>query len=191
MNSIGRGDGGLWWCDPIYGEIRLAKSWRIGKFAPSFLPMRLLRSVFSSVTCSWLIVLPPVGRITHRIQEGGFVLLVCGILSSTSKMLTAPVQTTKTQQGSRRLIFSLQDRPGALTGALELLKKHGLNMSHIESRPSITADHVYDFFVALSAESASPEALAKVIDELKTSGAGDISLLSETKTTEDESTYCE
>jgi prephenate dehydratase len=104
-------------------------------------------------------------------------------------MLKTPVSTVVGDKGSRRLIFSLHDRPGALTGALDLLKKHGLNMSHIESRPSITADHVYDFFVALSPESASIEAIQALVNEVKSSGAGDISLLSEASTGDNDSTF--
>lgn len=87
--------------------------------------------------------------------------------------------------GSRRLFFSLQDRPGALTGALELLRKHGLNMSHIESRPSITADQVYDFFVSLTADTASDDRLQALMAEVKTSGAGQITFLSESASSED------
>lgn len=90
--------------------------------------------------------------------------------------------------GSRRLIFSLADKPGALTDALELLKKHGLNMNHIESRPSITAAHVYDFFVAIDGETATNEAIEGLIREVKRSGYGDVTILSESTTKEDEST---
>lgn len=103
-------------------------------------------------------------------------------------MLTAPAQTIK-EDGERRLIFSLQDQPGSLNNALELLSKHGLNMSHIESRPSITLASGYDFFVALSASSASKERLDAVMAELKASGASDINFLSETKSENAESTY--
>lgn len=102
-------------------------------------------------------------------------------------MLTAPAQTVK-DNGERRLHFSLQDRPGSLNGALDLLRKHGLNMSHIESRPSITADNGYDFFVTLTSSTATKEALDKVTAELKSSGASDINFLSEGKSENNEST---
>lgn len=103
-------------------------------------------------------------------------------------MLTAPTQTVK-DNGERRLHFSLQDRPGSLNGALDLLRKHGLNMSHIESRPSITADNGYDFFVTLTSTTATKEALDKVTAELKSSGASDINFLSEGKNENNESTH--
>jgi len=97
-------------------------------------------------------------------------------------MLKAPSAVPQTVVGSKRLIFSLQDKPGALTSALELLKKHGLNMNHIESRPSITAERVYDFFVALSPDTASSEAVSALVQEVKSSGAGDVTLLSDAST---------
>ena len=102
-------------------------------------------------------------------------------------MLTAPAQTVK-DNGERRLHFSLQDRPGALNGALDMLRKHGLNMSHIESRPSITAENGYDFFVALTSTTATKDALDAVMAELKAAGASDINLLSESKSESNEST---
>jgi phenylalanine-4-hydroxylase len=58
-------------------------------------------------------------------------------------------------------------------------------MNHIESRPSITASHVYDFFVALTPDTASPERLAALMAEVKGSGAGQITFLSESTSTEE------
>lgn len=102
-------------------------------------------------------------------------------------MLTAPAQTVK-DHAERRLHFSLQDRPGSLNGALDLLRKHGLNMSHIESRPSITSENGYDFFVTLTSSNASKATLDSVLDDLKTSGASDINFLTEGTSANNEST---
>lgn len=36
------------------------------------------------------------------------------------------------------LLFSIDDKPGSLTDVLSLFARHGINLSHIESRPTKT-----------------------------------------------------
>jgi prephenate dehydratase len=67
------------------------------------------------------------------------------------------------------LAFSLQaNRPGALLGALACFERRGLNMSHIESRPSKREMGEYIFFVDLELKAAEDQrALQEVLDDLR------------------------
>ena len=56
------------------------------------------------------------------------------------------------------LVFSTKQEPGALADALEVFKKHNINLIYIESRPSKRVLGEYNFFVDLD----------KDIDNLKT-----------------------
>ena len=56
------------------------------------------------------------------------------------------------------LVFSTKQEPGALANALEVFKKHDINLIYIESRPSKRVLGEYNFFVDLD----------KDIDNLKT-----------------------
>jgi phenylalanine-4-hydroxylase len=47
------------------------------------------------------------------------------------------------------VVFSITDHVGALDEVLQIIKSHNVNLSHIESRPSKTADWDYDFFIDL------------------------------------------
>jgi phenylalanine-4-hydroxylase len=66
------------------------------------------------------------------------------------------------------LIFSICDKVGGLTEALEIIKEHNLNMCRIESRPSKTDKMDYDFFVDF--EDARIEDLDKVCESLRLKG---------------------
>jgi prephenate dehydratase len=53
-----------------------------------------------------------------------------GMVHETSSDVHAP-------EGKKLCInFTLTDGPGSLGGALDVFAKHGVNMSHIESKPS-------------------------------------------------------
>lgn len=58
-------------------------------------------------------------------------------------------------------------------------------MNHIESRPSITAAHVYDFFVSIDEIGSSDEAIQALVQDVKKSGYGDVVVLSESATQKD------
>jgi len=45
------------------------------------------------------------------------------------------------------MLFSTADKPGALSNVLDVFKRHGINMTNIESRPSRKKQWEYYFFV--------------------------------------------
>lgn len=58
---------------------------------------------------------------------------------------------------NRSLInFSINDRVGALDEILQVLKQQRVNLSRIESRPSITAQYDYDFHVSVDFGDVTP-----------------------------------
>ncbi len=63
------------------------------------------------------------------------------------------------------LLFGVKHRAGALCRTLEVLKKHGLNMTKIESRPSKTKAWEYYFFVDIEGHVAEPR-VKTALDEL-------------------------
>lgn len=82
-----------------------------------------------------------------------------------SRQSARPTRCDKTS-----LMISLQDRPGALLGALEPFRKNGINMTKIESRPSRMRQWDYFFFIDLDAheEDAKVRAALKAV-QAKTS----------------------
>ena len=61
--------------------------------------------------------------------------------------------------------FTVSDKPGALFDALEVLKRYGLNMKKLESRPIAGKPWEYFFFAEL--ELHSQEDLEKALEELR------------------------
>ena len=62
------------------------------------------------------------------------------------------------------LVFSTLQKPGALACALEVFKKHNINLIYIESRPSKRVLGEYNFFVDLD---KSIDDLTLILKELK------------------------
>lgn len=63
------------------------------------------------------------------------------------------------------LLLELEDRPGALGRVLERFSRHGINLTHIESRPARNGR--FDFFVDCEARRGDPalQALLQVLEE--------------------------
>jgi phenylalanine-4-hydroxylase len=81
---------------------------------------------------------------------------------------TAPLHsTTKMESEKRRisLIFSVEDRVGALDDCLAALKELQISLTRIESRPSRTSDWDYDFFVDFISENGHQ--VDKVVQRLR------------------------
>uniref|UniRef100_A0A673K3W6 phenylalanine 4-monooxygenase n=1 Tax=Sinocyclocheilus rhinocerous TaxID=307959 RepID=A0A673K3W6_9TELE len=76
-------------------------------------------------------------------------------------------------------IFSLKQEVGALVKALRLFEDKGINLTHIESRPSRDNKEQYEFFV--SVDQASSKALDEVVDGLRTQISGQVHELSRNK----------
>jgi (p)ppGpp synthase/HD superfamily hydrolase len=70
------------------------------------------------------------------------------------------------------VIFSIPDRVGSLQEVLAIIANHKLNMTRIVSRPSISHDWDYDFFVDFEVD--DPQAVADFADELRAKRKGEI-----------------
>eukprot|EP00735_Rhodelphis_limneticus_P013367 TRINITY_DN701_c0_g1::TRINITY_DN701_c0_g1_i1::g.18318::m.18318 TRINITY_DN701_c0_g1::TRINITY_DN701_c0_g1_i1::g.18318 ORF type:complete len:454 (+),score=129.40,sp/P90925/PH4H_CAEEL/53.32/2e-171,Biopterin_H/PF00351.16/2.8e-158,ACT/PF01842.20/1.1e-05,ACT/PF01842.20/6.7e+03,ACT_4/PF13291.1/0.00069,ACT_4/PF13291.1/1.1e+04 TRINITY_DN701_c0_g1_i1:73-1434(+) len=66
------------------------------------------------------------------------------------------------------VILTVDNRPGALADALDLFRVSGVNMTHIESRPSKSDNASYDFFINLQAQDEHQQ---KLFDALKACSA--------------------
>ncbi|XP_050394006.1 protein henna isoform X2 [Patella vulgata] len=58
------------------------------------------------------------------------------------------VEEIEDTEGSTTLLFSLKEKVGALAEALSIFELHGVNLHHIESRPSAEDAEEYQFFVS-------------------------------------------
>ncbi|XP_076015840.1 phenylalanine-4-hydroxylase isoform X2 [Genypterus blacodes] len=76
-------------------------------------------------------------------------------------------------------LFSLKEEVGALAKALRLFEEKGINLTHIESRPSRINKEEFEFFI--SVDSSCSKALDEVIDGLRTEISGHVHELSRNK----------
>ncbi|KAJ8332113.1 hypothetical protein SKAU_G00428980, partial [Synaphobranchus kaupii] len=84
-----------------------------------------------------------------------------------------------TKVGVISCIFSLKEEVGALAKALRLFEEKGINLMHIESRPSRMNKEDYEFFV--SVDTACSHALEEVINGLRAQISGHVHELSRSK----------
>lgn len=68
------------------------------------------------------------------------------------------------------IMFSIKDSPGALHDMLVPFKRHGINLTKIESRPSKVRAWEYYFFVDMEGHCLKPK-VAKALEELEKSAA--------------------
>ncbi|XP_062374051.1 phenylalanine-4-hydroxylase [Sardina pilchardus] len=86
----------------------------------------------------------------------------------------------KTQKsGVLSCIFSLKEEVGALAKALRLFEDKGINLVHIESRPSHMNREEYEFFI--NVDTTCSKALDEVIDGLRLEISGQVHELSRNK----------
>jgi chorismate mutase/prephenate dehydratase len=64
------------------------------------------------------------------------------------------------------VMFALSDRAGALVEVLESFRREGVNLSHIEKRPSGDAHWDYLFFIDALAHESDP-AMARALAEAR------------------------
>ncbi len=53
-------------------------------------------------------------------------------------------------------MFTTEHQPGALVAVLDVLRDHGLNLTHIDKRPSRRVNWEYYFFVDLEGHLSEP-----------------------------------
>ncbi|CAL8322987.1 unnamed protein product [Lota lota] len=76
-------------------------------------------------------------------------------------------------------IFSVKEEVGALAKTLRLFEEKGINLTHIESRPSRNNKEEYEFFI--NVDSSCSHALDQIIDDLRTQISGQVHELSRNK----------
>ncbi|XP_069048914.1 phenylalanine-4-hydroxylase [Lepisosteus oculatus] len=97
--------------------------------------------------------------------------------SSTKGSMYLEEMTNKSEVFS--CIFSLKEEVGALAKALRLFEEKGINLTHIESRPSRLNKNQYEFFV--SVDMASSETLDHIVSGLRAQISGHVHELSRNK----------
>jgi len=68
------------------------------------------------------------------------------------------------------ILFSINDRVGGLSDYLAIIKKHNVNMTRIESRPSKNQKWDYDFFLDFEVNSGNASDVDGMINELRETG---------------------
>uniref|UniRef100_A0A8L0DNG6 Phenylalanine-4-hydroxylase n=1 Tax=Oncorhynchus mykiss TaxID=8022 RepID=A0A8L0DNG6_ONCMY len=88
-------------------------------------------------------------------------------------------EETSAKAGVLSCFFSLKEEVGALAKALRLFEEKGINLMHIESRPSRLNNQEFEFFI--SVDTSSSKSLDEVIDGLRTEISGHVHELSRNK----------
>lgn len=86
--------------------------------------------------------------------------------NTTRFLVIGPNSCPPTGNDRTSLMFTVQDKSGALFSALEPLNRLGISMSKIESRPSKRKAWEYTFFVDLEGHASDPK-LAEALGELE------------------------
>jgi len=86
----------------------------------------------------------------------------------TRFLVIGRIEARPTKKDKTSIMFSVKDRAGALHDMLVPFKRHGINMTKIESRPSKMRAWEYCFFVDLEGHHEDAKA-RKALDELRSS----------------------
>ena len=86
----------------------------------------------------------------------------------TRFLVIGKAEARPTRKDKTSVMFSVKDRSGALHDMLIPFKKHGINMTKIESRPSKVRAWEYYFFVDLQGHYHDPKVM-KALEELRKS----------------------
>uniref|UniRef100_A0A674A2S3 Tyrosine hydroxylase 2 n=1 Tax=Salmo trutta TaxID=8032 RepID=A0A674A2S3_SALTR len=88
-------------------------------------------------------------------------------------------EETSAKAGVLSCFFSLKEEVGALAKALRLFEEKGINLMHIESRPSRLNNQEFEFFISVDTNYSN--SLDEVIDGLRTEISGHVHELSRNK----------
>ncbi|KAK9400025.1 phenylalanine-4-hydroxylase [Crotalus adamanteus] len=79
------------------------------------------------------------------------------------------IEENTSQNDAISLIFSLKEEVGALAKILRIFEEKGINLTHIESRPSRLNKDEYEFFINLESKniSALPDIIKTLRDDIK------------------------
>jgi len=78
---------------------------------------------------------------------------------------SAPVETTRTS-----VLFSINDKVGGLEEYLGIVRKHNINMTRIESRPSKSTKFDYEFSLDFEIHAGNEDKVEKMLQEIKDTG---------------------
>jgi chorismate mutase/prephenate dehydratase len=84
----------------------------------------------------------------------------------TRFLVIGPQMSQRTGRDRTAIVFSVEDRAGALVDALNCFAKHGISLSRIESRPSRRRPWEYVFFVDLAGH-PDDEVVSRSLNELR------------------------
>jgi len=79
------------------------------------------------------------------------------------------IEENASQSDAISLIFSLKEEVGALAKVLRIFEEKGINLTHIESRPSRLNRDEYEFFINLESKniSALPDIIKTLRDDIR------------------------
>ncbi|XP_073724256.1 phenylalanine-4-hydroxylase [Misgurnus anguillicaudatus] len=96
-----------------------------------------------------------------------------------SSLTSSYLEEQTNKSGVLSCIFSLKEEVGALAKALRLFEGKGINLTHIESRPSRSNKGQYEFFIRV--DPASSKDLDEVVNDLRTQISGQVHELTRNK----------
>ena len=98
----------------------------------------------------------------HAVQDEAYNRTRFAVICLPQTMATPPA----TGRDCTSLIVSVANRPGAMHDLLVPLKKHGVSMTRLESRPARTGQWEYYFYIDLDGHPSQPH-LAAALAELR------------------------
>ncbi len=100
--------------------------------------------------------------VAHAIQDEAYNRTRFAVITLPQTMATPPA----TGRDCTSLVVSVPNRPGAMHDLLVPLKKHGVSMTRLESRPARTGQWDYYFYIDLDGHPTQPH-VAAALNELR------------------------
>ena len=96
----------------------------------------------------------------HAVQDEAYNRTRFAVICLPQTMATPPA----TGRDCTSLIVSVANRPGAMHDLLVPLKKHGVSMTRLESRPARTGQWEYYFYIDLDGHPSQPHVAAALAE---------------------------
>ncbi|MDR7332441.1 prephenate dehydratase [Roseateles asaccharophilus] len=100
--------------------------------------------------------------VAHAVQDEAYNRTRFAVICLPQTMATPPA----TGRDCTSLVVSVPNRPGAMHDLLVPLKKHGVSMTRLESRPARNGQWEYYFYIDLDGHPSQPN-VAAALDELR------------------------
>jgi len=100
--------------------------------------------------------------VAHAVQDEAYNRTRFAVICLPQTMATPPA----TGRDCTSLIVSVPNKPGAMHDLLMPLKRHGVSMTRLESRPARTGQWEYYFYIDLDGHPSQPQ-VAAALDELR------------------------